>query len=79
MPKKRDGGYLSPPPPAEGQPPKPPMFVRPPDEWNRIRLIVEDHQHAGRQIGGGCACGFTGMWKSEYLDHLANVLCGRQS
>lgn len=47
-------------------------------EWNRVRLILEDHQHAGNQISGGCTCGFRGAQRADHLDHITDVLCGAQ-
>jgi hypothetical protein len=45
-------------------------------EWNWVRLILQDHQHTGNQISGGCICGFRGYDRSAHLDHLADMLCG---
>jgi hypothetical protein len=46
------------------------------EEWNVTRLLLEDHQHAGNQISGGCTCGFRGDRVPDYLDHLTDVLMG---
>ena len=48
------------------------------DEWNATRLTLEDHQHVGNQIGGGCSCGFKGDRRNSWLDHLADMLMGYQ-
>ena len=48
------------------------------DDWNATRLVLEDHQHAGNQISGGCACGFKGDRVHNWLDHLTDMLMGCQ-
>ncbi|HVQ84663.1 MAG TPA: hypothetical protein VMS84_07915 [Mycobacterium sp.] len=47
-------------------------------EWDVTRLLLENHQHAGRQLSGNCTCGFAGEYLPAYLDHLTDVLMGVQ-